>query len=78
MAFLELNDEESLSDPDNVVKALESASYELQQLPREQREALSKRAAQLALQAEQQHRDPKAAAFLRDFGAANGLLDEDD
>ncbi len=78
MAFLELNDEEALSDPDNVVKALESASYDLQQLPREQREALSARAAQLALQAEQQHGDPESVLFLRDFGAAIGLLDEDD
>ncbi len=78
MAFLELNDEEALSDPDNVVRALENASYELQQLTREQRQGLSERAVQLALEAEQRQQDPSAVAFLRDFGVATGLLDEDD
>ncbi len=78
IAFLELNDEEVLSDPDNVVKALESASSDLKRLTREQREALAQRAEQLADQAEQLHRDPTAVAFLRSFGEAEGLLDEDD
>jgi hypothetical protein len=78
IAFLELNDEDVLSDPDNVVKALESANFELQQLTREQQEALSQRAEQLADQAERNHRDPKTVAFLRSFGEAEGLLDEND
>lgn len=77
IAFLELNDEDVLSDPDNVVKALESATFELQQLSTEQREALSQRAEQLADQAEERHQDPATVAFLRSFGEAQGLLDED-
>lgn len=79
MGFLVLNDEEALGDPDNVVTALESASFTLGQLTREQREALAERAKQLALQAEQDpQQDPTAVAFLRDFAADIGLFDEDD
>ena len=77
MGFLELNDEKVLSDPDNVVKALESAYYELRQLTQNQREGVALRAAQLADEAEQRHGEPATVAFLRDFANAGGLLEDD-
>jgi uncharacterized protein (UPF0147 family) len=77
MAFLDHSGDDSGGiHPDDVVKAMENACYELQQLRREQRQALCERADQLA-NTEDWRTDPRMPEFLRTFGEACGLFEED-
>lgn len=74
MPFLELSGDDVV-DPDSAVSALESACHDLQQLSREQRQALCERAEQLASHDWRTH--TRLPEFLRTFGDACGLLDEE-
>lgn len=74
MAFVELSGEDVI-DPDQAVTALENACYDLSRLSRDERQALCARAAQLASETSE-HRTA-LREFLRDFGDACGLLDDE-